>query len=255
MTISDLPASDQRWVLCPGCRAIVYRGRWDRGLGTCPECGLHGRLTARERVATLLDPGSTEWLDFECEDADVLQFTDTMPYPDRLAQARARTGLDEAVICARGRIDGAPLVMAVMDFGFLGGSLGAVAGERIVRAAETAIDDHVPFLVATASGGARSGGAPPGAAHRTRTAAGEPLPSAQAAGPAAGQPGRQGPGPAARRRSVGAGARGQGPEPPDGQGLPQPDLLRVRRAARRPGRRRLRSHGGRDGPTLAWSAA
>jgi acyl-CoA carboxylase subunit beta len=155
MTVSDLSASDQPWVLCAGCRAIVYRRRWDRGLGTCPECGLHGRLTARQRVSTLLDPGSTEWLDFECEDMDVLGFTDTMPYPDRLAEARARTGLDEAVICARGRIGGAPLIMAAMDFGFLGGSLGAVAGERIVRAAETALEDHVPFLVATASGGAR----------------------------------------------------------------------------------------------------
>lgn len=150
-TTSDGPS----WVLCPGCRAIVYGRRWERGLGTCPECGLHGRLTARQRIDQLLDPGSARWIDFVGGDQDLLGFTDTMPYLDRLAAARKHTGLDEAVICARGTIEGEPLVVAAMDFGFLGGSLGAAAGERISQAAEAALDARVSFLVVAASGGAR----------------------------------------------------------------------------------------------------
>jgi acetyl-CoA carboxylase carboxyl transferase alpha subunit/acetyl-CoA carboxylase carboxyl transferase beta subunit len=145
----------QPWVLCTGCRTIVYRRRWDRNLGTCPECGVHSRVTARQRIGQLLDPGSERWIEFSGGDQDLLGFTDTMPYLDRLAAARKHTGLDEAVICARGTVDGEPLVVAAMDFGFLGGSLGAAAGERIARAAEAALRERVPFLVVAASGGAR----------------------------------------------------------------------------------------------------
>lgn len=151
VTATDAPS----WVLCDGCRTIVYWRRWERALGTCPECGRHGRLTAWQRVDSLLDEGSGQWLSSGGLDQDLLGFTDTVPYPERLAQARERTGLDEAVICARGTIDGQPLVLAVMDFEFLGGSLGAVAGDRIVMAAEAAIAERVPLLVTTASGGAR----------------------------------------------------------------------------------------------------
>lgn len=145
----------QPWVLCSGCRAIVYGRRWERSLGVCPECGRHSRLTARRRIGGLLDPGSERWVEFGAGDQDLLGFTDTMPYLDRLAAARKHTGLDEAVICARGTVGGEPLVVAAMDFGFLGGSLGAAAGERIARAAGIALEQRVPFLVVTASGGAR----------------------------------------------------------------------------------------------------
>lgn len=149
------------WLLCRGCRAIVYGRRWRRSLGTCPECGQHDRLTARQRVESLLDEGSSRRLvprrlgqDQE-QEQDPLGFTDTLPYPERLAEARQRTGLDEAVICVRGTIEDHPLVMAVMDFGFMGGSLGAVAGDRITLAAEAAIAERLPLMVVTASGGAR----------------------------------------------------------------------------------------------------
>jgi len=146
---------ERPWVLCPDCRSIIYWRRWERALGTCPDCGQHTGLTARQRLGQLLDPGSEQPLTFSAADSDVLGFADTMPYTERLAQARRRTGLDEAVLCARGSIEGHQLVVVVMDFGFLGGSLGAVAGEWITVAAETALASRVPFLVVTASGGAR----------------------------------------------------------------------------------------------------
>ncbi|WP_261986496.1 acetyl-CoA carboxylase carboxyltransferase subunit alpha/beta [Actinomadura sp. HBU206391] len=104
----------------------------------------------------LADPGSIRLLDLPRGAVpDVLRFVDTMPYPQRLAEARARTGLDAAVLCARITIEGAPVVVAVMDFSFMGGSLGAVAGEAVARAAEAALADRIPLLAVTASGGAR----------------------------------------------------------------------------------------------------
>jgi acetyl-CoA carboxylase carboxyl transferase subunit beta len=103
----------------------------------------------------LLDPASIEWLDFPIVDADPLQFVDAAPYPERIAAARSKTRLDESVVCARGRIGGSPVVVAAMDFGFMGGSLGSVAGELVTCAAEVAMDERTPLLLITASGGAR----------------------------------------------------------------------------------------------------
>ncbi len=147
------PAPD--WVLCPGCRSVVYRSRWDRALGTCPDCGRHAQVSAVRRLEQLFDPGSGRVLDLVTHDQDWLGFVDTMPYADRLAQARRGTGLDEAVLCARGEIEGNPLIVAVMDFRFLGGSLGSAAGERITLAAEAALAERIPLLLVAASGGAR----------------------------------------------------------------------------------------------------
>jgi acetyl-CoA carboxylase carboxyl transferase beta subunit/acetyl-CoA carboxylase carboxyl transferase alpha subunit len=143
------------WVLCSQCRSIVYRTRWERAVGVCPECGWHARLSAPQRLEQLLDPGTGRLLEFVTPDQDFLGFVDTMPYATRLAAARRGTGLDEAVLCARGEIGGHRLVTAVMDFAFLGGSLGSAAGERITRAAETALAERIPLLLVVASGGAR----------------------------------------------------------------------------------------------------
>ncbi|MCE0764874.1 acetyl-CoA carboxylase, carboxyltransferase subunit beta [Pseudonocardia kujensis] len=134
---------------------MVYAKRLQRAAGVCPECGHHSPLTAPERLVQLLDAGSVEALPVDVPDADVLAFVDSKPYPDRLRDARRRTGLDEAVLCARGRIAGHPVVVAAMDFRFLGGSLGAAVGEAITRACEVAEAERTPLLLVSASGGAR----------------------------------------------------------------------------------------------------
>jgi len=121
----------------------------------CPECGRHSQLDASTRLAQLLDEESLWPLEFDPPSHDVLGFVDTVPYPQRLAEARSRTGLREAVVCARGTIEGSPVIVAVMDFRFLGGSLGAAVGELITLAGETALAEHTPMLIVTASGGAR----------------------------------------------------------------------------------------------------
>src|SRR2546421_7861549 len=138
------------WVLCPGCRAPLYGKRWRRNLNVCPECSQHEPVPAAERLDQLLDPGSAEPLDIDIVTEDVLlDFVDTMPYPQRLARARAATGMDEAVLAVRGTIAGLPLIVAVMDFRFLGGSLGTAVGEIITLAAETALADGLPLLIVT----------------------------------------------------------------------------------------------------------
>jgi len=143
------------WVSCEQCRSLVYDKRLTRSLRVCPDCGYHGRIGARQRLDQLLDPGSVELLDVEVPAADPLGFVDSKPYPERMAAARASTGLDEAVLCATGEIEGNPLVVAVMDFAFMGGSLSGAVGELITRAGETALERGVPLLIVTASGGAR----------------------------------------------------------------------------------------------------
>lgn len=147
------PAAD--WVLCPGCRDLVYGPRLRRNLEVCPDCGSHRRLSAPDRIAQLLDPGSATLVEGGIRGTDPLGFTDTVPYPARLAEARAATGLEDGVVVATGRIEGQPVVAAVMDFRFMGGSLGSAAGELVTRAAERALAERVPLLLVTASGGAR----------------------------------------------------------------------------------------------------
>jgi acyl-CoA carboxylase subunit beta len=153
--VTATSADQVEWVSCRQCRSLIYDKRLSRSLRVCPDCGHHGRLGARQRVDQLLDPGTVELLDFPVHSADPLGFTDSKPYPARLADARRKTGLDEAVLCAAGTVEGRPLVVAVMDFDFMGGSLGGAVGELITLAGETALARHVPLLIVTASGGAR----------------------------------------------------------------------------------------------------
>jgi acetyl-CoA carboxylase carboxyl transferase subunit beta len=153
--VTAIAADPVEWVSCKQCRSLIYDKRLSRGLRVCPDCGYHNRVDAHQRLAQLLDPGSVELLDLPVREADPLGFVDSKPYPKRLASARASTGLDEAVVCAAGEIEGNPLVVAVMDFGFMGGSLSGAVGELITLAGETALRDRVPLLIVTASGGAR----------------------------------------------------------------------------------------------------
>jgi acetyl-CoA carboxylase carboxyl transferase subunit beta len=146
---------DTGWVVCAGCRTITYAKRLARALSVCPTCGQHERLGAEERLASLLDPGSARLLEVTAEAGDPLSFVDTVAYRDRIDRARQATGLVDAVVCATGTIGGRQLVVAAMDFRFLGGSLGCAAGEAITRAAEVALRDHLPLLIVCTSGGAR----------------------------------------------------------------------------------------------------
>ncbi|GAA2879395.1 hypothetical protein Acy02nite_77860 [Actinoplanes cyaneus] len=143
------------WVMCRGCRTLVYGKRFARDLGVCPECGRHAPVSAQERLRQLSDGGEFERLDFVARSEDPLGFVDTRPYPSRLASARARTGMEEAVLCARITIEGLPVIAAVMDFRFMGGSLGSAVGELITLAAETALAERTPLLIVSSSGGAR----------------------------------------------------------------------------------------------------
>lgn len=143
------------WLLCPRCHVLLYQPRFERLSKVCPDCGWHHRLTAAERLDHLLDAGSAVPVSPGPTADDPLLFGDLVPYPRRLTRARAETGLSDAVQVVRGAIRGHRVVVAVMDFRFLGGSLGVAAGEAITTAAETALADRAPLLLITASGGAR----------------------------------------------------------------------------------------------------
>lgn len=143
------------WLTCSSCRTMIYRRRFHRSLGVCPACGWHAALSAVERLDQLLDTGSGQMLRPGPTVRDPLSFVDTRSYPDRLRQARDATGLDDSVVVSSGRIKQYPVVVATMDFRFLGGSLGVAAGEAITTAAEVALADGLPLLLVTASGGAR----------------------------------------------------------------------------------------------------
>ena len=140
---------------CDGCGEILYGERLARNLGVCPECGNHFRISAARYVELLIDSGSFEEEDGGMTSGDPLGFSDLKPYPGRLEAARRKTGRNEAVITGRGRIEGIGVVLAVMDFSFIGGSMGSVVGEKIARAGRDALERDLPLIVVSASGGAR----------------------------------------------------------------------------------------------------
>ncbi|BCJ48007.1 hypothetical protein GCM10010168_23660 [Actinoplanes ianthinogenes] len=143
------------WIRCPGCGHLAYGKRFVRDLGVCPGCGRHSRLTAAQRIGQLLDEDSATPVPVPATVEDPLGFADLKPYPERARAARTSTGMSCGVLVARGTIGGHPVVLAAMDFRFLGGSLGVAEGEAIVVAAETALAERRPLIVVTASGGAR----------------------------------------------------------------------------------------------------
>jgi acyl-CoA carboxylase subunit beta len=154
-TVPSAKPADVQWLKCPSCDAFVYRKRLERNLRVCPECSHHFRLPARDRLAQLLDPDSFEELSAGIAAVDCLRFVDSKPYPQRLDDSRRKTGNDEAAIYGTGTIGGNPVVVAIMDFSFMGGSMGGAVGEIITRAAEHALETRQPLLLVAASGGAR----------------------------------------------------------------------------------------------------
>ena len=133
----------------------MYRAEVERAGRVCPKCHYPFRISARERIGQLADPGSFEERDTGLATTDPLGFKDTKKYRERIRAAVQKTSTDEAVICGIAAIGGQPTVLAVFEFGFLGGSMGSVVGEKLVRAIELAMDKHLPVVIVSASGGAR----------------------------------------------------------------------------------------------------
>jgi acetyl-CoA carboxylase carboxyl transferase subunit beta len=142
------------WVKCPGCSQIIYNKDLATNLNVCPKCAHHFRVTAAERLRMLFDG---EWVEYDKDlvSTDPLAFTDTKPYKTRLKAGIESTGLKDAVIVASGAIDGIETIVASMEYGFIGGSMGVVVGEKIARAIERAIDARNPVVIVCCSGGAR----------------------------------------------------------------------------------------------------
>ena len=146
---------EKLWTRCPSCSEQLFNKALEKTLRVCPSCGHHFRLTAVVRLEQLLDPGSFDERDHGLSSQDRLGFVDQKPYPDRLAAAQLATGLRDAAIWGFGRIEDQRVAILVMDFGFMGGSMGAVVGEKVARAAEGALAARVPLIIVSASGGAR----------------------------------------------------------------------------------------------------
>jgi acetyl-CoA carboxylase carboxyl transferase subunit beta len=143
------------WTKCPSCGEMLFNKQLDKVLRVCPSCGHHFRLSAEARIAMLVDHGSFSERDAGLESEDPLGFVDQKTYPDRVAAAQLATGMRDAAVWGTATIDGRPVAICVMDFGFMGGSMGAVVGEKVTRAAEHALASRVPLFIASASGGAR----------------------------------------------------------------------------------------------------
>ena len=144
------------WVVCPSCKAYVPKADWKAADKVCPRCNYHGRLTCRERIRLLADEGSFKEINAQVTTHDPLNFADASgTYKDKAEKAKAKTGESESVVTGTATLDGIPVVLGVMDFSFLGGSLSSGAGERILLATEQAIALKRPLIIVSASGGAR----------------------------------------------------------------------------------------------------
>jgi acetyl-CoA carboxylase carboxyl transferase subunit beta len=143
------------WVKCENCRQIIWKKDLEENLNVCPKCEKHFRIDARTRLGLLLDDSQYETFDGNLSSTDPLKFVDLKPYSSRLRQAEHDTGLKDAVINAQGKLLGRPVIASVMEYAFIGGSMGAVVGEMITRAVERAVDSRAPLIIVSASGGAR----------------------------------------------------------------------------------------------------
>jgi acetyl-CoA carboxylase carboxyl transferase subunit beta len=142
------------WVKCPGCAQVIYNKDLAANLSVCPKCGHHFRINATERLRMLFDG---DWIEYDKDlvSTDPLHFTDTKPYTSRLKASTENTGMKDAVLVASGTIDGIEAIVAAMEYGFIGGSMGVVVGEKITRAIERALDARRPVVIVCCSGGAR----------------------------------------------------------------------------------------------------
>ena len=143
------------WVKCPGCKQVIYNKDLAANLQVCPKCAHHFRLSAAERLRSLFDDGAWVEHDADLRSNDPLTFADTKAYKDRLAATQKATGLKDAIIVGSGQLDGLPIVIAAMEYAFIGGSMGVVMGEKLTRAAERALAERCPLIIVSCSGGAR----------------------------------------------------------------------------------------------------
>ncbi|MCK5903596.1 MAG: acetyl-CoA carboxylase carboxyltransferase subunit beta [Cocleimonas sp.] len=143
------------WHTCSACSAVLYRADLERNKEVCPKCDFHMRINARQRIKFFLDEEPQEEIATDVKPRDILTFKDTKKYKDRLSEAQKRTKETDALVVIRGEVHGLPLVVAAFDFNFMGGSMGSVVGERFVQGVNRCLRDKVPFVVFSASGGAR----------------------------------------------------------------------------------------------------
>lgn len=143
------------WSKCPSCDAVLYRVELERNQDVCPKCDHHSRIGARRRLDLFLDAEPREEIGAEVQPADPLKFRDSKKYIDRIKQAQKSTGETDALVVMRGQVETIPLVAAAFEFSFMGGSMGAVVGERFVRAVNVCLEQHIPLVCFSASGGAR----------------------------------------------------------------------------------------------------
>jgi acetyl-CoA carboxylase carboxyl transferase subunit beta len=143
------------WKKCPRCEAVLYRPDLERNLEVCPKCDHHLRITARRRVELFLDPAGQVELNADMEPVDILKFRDLKKYKDRLSAAQKATGEKDALIVVEGTVNGVEMVVAAFEFAFIGGSMGAVVGEKFTQAVNTCIDKRLPLVCFSTSGGAR----------------------------------------------------------------------------------------------------
>jgi len=143
------------WSKCPSCEAVLYFTDLENNLHVCPKCAFHNRLGARQRLDLFLDPEGRAELASEVVPMDPLKFKDSRKYSERLVEAEKDTGETDALVVMQGAVESVPVVAAAFEFGFLGGSMGSVVGERFVRAVQACCDEALPFVCFTATGGAR----------------------------------------------------------------------------------------------------
>jgi len=145
------------WTKCPGpkCGEMLFNKQLDKNMRVCPHCGHHFRISAKTRIDQLLDAGTFVERDSDLQPIDPLGFVDSKPYPDRLVAAQLQTGLRDGAVWGLGQLNGRPVSICAMDFFFMGGSMGSVVGEKIARAGEAALENRIPLIIVSASGGAR----------------------------------------------------------------------------------------------------
>jgi acetyl-CoA carboxylase carboxyl transferase subunit beta len=143
------------WTKCPGCAEMLFNKQLDKTLRVCPNCSHHFRIPAKTRIVQLVDSGSFVERDADLAPVDSLGFVDLKTYPDRLVAAQLTTGLKDAAVWGLAAMGGKPVSLCVMDFGFIGGSMGSVVGEKVARAGEAALAERIPLIIVSSSGGAR----------------------------------------------------------------------------------------------------
>lgn len=151
----NFEAPQGMWIRCAKCTQMIYRRILEENLNVCPDCDHHYRVDARARIAQLNDPDTFEEFLVGLESTDPLEFTDRIPYKQRLQKVKSDSGETEAIIVGKGFIKGRPVILGAMNPDFIMGSMGAVVGEKVAAAAERAADENLPLVMVTASGGAR----------------------------------------------------------------------------------------------------